>query len=451
MTHNTNSLDELLEICAVPAIDESRFRETAQGQLIAEAVKTIAVTETTYDGKAGMVPPDRRRSIMILVENLPVPYDRRVWQEATSLRQAGHRVTVICPKGKDYEASEEMLEGVQIYRYPLPIEAQGALAYFVEYGSALTFQLLLAIRVLFLRGFDVIQACNPPDLLFLVAAPFKLLGKKFIFDHHDLFPELFEVKFGAGSFLHRMTLRAERATFWLADGVISTNEGFRQIAISRGHKRPEDVRVVLSAPDPKRLYRVEPDQSLKVGRRFCIFYIGVMGSQDGVDLMLKAARAIVDRGRTDMQFLLVGDGPEYADLVATTTQMGLDHFVTFTGRQSGEILCRSFSSADIGVCPDPKNESNDRLAMNKVMEYMSFGLPVVQFSLTENMRLVGEAGLNVGSDNDPVKMADAIIQLCDDDALRQKLGAEGMRRMAEELTWERQVPNLLEAYDKLWP
>ena len=403
------------------------------------------------DGIARKVQPRRRRSILILVENLPVPYDRRVWQEATSLAQAGHRVTVVCPKGKGCVKFQETLEGVQIYRYPLLIEAKFTLAFFLEYGSALIFQFLLAIYVLVSRGFDVIQACNPPDLLFLVAAPFKLIGKKFIFDHHDLFPELFEVKFGAGSFLHRMTLWAERATFWLADGVISTNEGFRQIAISRGHKRPEDVRVVLSAPDPKRLYRVEPDQSLKSGRCFCILYIGVMGSQDGVDLMLKAARAIIDRGRTDMQFLLVGDGPEYSDLVAMATQLELDDFVTFTGRQSGELLCRSFSSADIGVCPDRKNEFNDRLAMNKVMEYMSFGLPVVQFSLSENMRLVGGAGLNVGDDNDPVKLAGAIIKLCDDHTLRQRLGAEGLRRMAEELTWEKQVPSLLEAYDELWP
>ena len=403
------------------------------------------------NGRAGKVPLQRRRSILILVENLPVPYDRRVWQEATSLAQAGHRVTVVCPKGKSFGKFHEILEGVQIYRYPPLIEAKTALAYFVEYGSALIFQFLLAIHVLVLRGFDVIHACNPPDLLFLVAAPFKLLGKKFIFDHHDLFPELFEVKFGAGSLLHRVTLWAERATFWLADGVISTNEGFRQIAISRGHKRPEDVRVVLSAPDRKRLFRVEPDQSLKGGRRFCILYVGVMGSQDGVDLMLRAARAIVDRGRTDMQFLLVGDGPEYSNLVAMTTQLELDDFVTFTGRQSGKLLCRSFSSADIGVCPDPKNEFNDRLAMNKVMEYMSFGLPVVQFSLTENMRLVGGAGLNVGDDNNPVKLADAIIQLCDDNTLRKGLSTEGLRRMAEELTWEKQVPSLLEAYDELWP
>ena len=407
--------------------------------------------EMAGDGMAGRIQSKRRRSILILVENLPVPYDRRVWQEATSLAKAGYRVTVICPKGKGYEKFQEILEGVQIYRYPSLIEAKFTSAYFVEYGSALIFQFLLAIHVLISRGFDVIQACNPPDLLFLVAAPFKLLGKKFIFDHHDLFPELFEVKFGAGSFLYRMTLWAERATFWLADGVISTNEGFRQIAISRGHKRPEEVRVVLSAPDPKRLYRVEPDQSLKGGRRFCILYIGVMGSQDGVDLMLRAARAIVDRGRTDMQFLLVGDGPDYSDLVAMTTQLELDDFVTFTGRQSGELLCRSFSSADIGVCPDPKNEFNDRLAMNKVMEYMRFGLPVVQFSLTENMRLVRGAGLNVGDDNDPVKLAGGIIQLCDDDTLRQRLSAEGLRRIGEELTWEKQVPILLEAYDELWP
>ena len=397
------------------------------------------------------VQPHRRRTILILVENLPVPYDRRVWQEATSLAQAGHRVTVICPKSKGYRKFQEILEGVQIYRYPLLIEARFTLAYFLEYSSALIFQFLLAIHVLVSRGFDVIQVCNPPDLLFLVAAPFKLLGKKLIFDHHDLFPELFEVKFGSGSFLHRMTLWAERATFWLADGVISTNEGFRQIAIFRGHKRPEDVRVVLSAPDPKRLYRVEPDQGLKGGRRFSILYIGVMGSQDGVDLMLRAARAIVDRGRTDMQFLLVGDGPDYSDLVAMTAKLELDDFVTFTGRQSGDLLCRSFSSADIGVCPDPKNEFNDRLAMNKVMEYMTFGLPVVQFSLTENMRLVGGAGLNVGDDNDPAKLAGGIIQLCDDDTLRQRLSVEGLRRVAEELTWEKQVPSLLEAYDELWP
>jgi len=398
-----------------------------------------------------LVPPERRRAILILVENLPVPYDRRVWQEATALVQAGHRVTVICPKGKGFDKSSEMLEGVQIYRHPLPVEAQGAMAYFAEYGLALTFQLLLAIRALFARGFDVIQACNPPDLLFLVAAPFKLLGKKFIFDHHDLFPELFEVKFGKDSLLYRMTLWAEKATFWLADGVMSTNEGFRQIAISRGGKRPQDVRVVLSAPDPKRLYRVDPDPALKKNKPFCVFYVGVMGSQDGVDLLLAAAKLIKDRGREDIHFLLTGDGPEFEDLVARHKEWGLTDSVTFTGRLSGEELCRAFSTADIGVCPDPKNEFNDRLAMNKVMEYMSFGLPVVQYSLTENSRLVGGAGLDCGTENEPEKMADAILALAADPDLRQRLGAEGLRRMAEELTWERQVPALLAAYDSLWP
>ena len=274
----------------------------------------------------------RSRRVLILVENLPSPFDRRVWQEATALRDAGYCVSIICPTGKGCEKKFEVLDGIHIYRYRLPIEAANAAGYAAEYVIALVRTFLLAWRVLLTRGFDVVHACNPPDLLFLIGGFFKLFGKKFVFDHHDLNPELYEAKFGRRDFLHRLMLKLERWTFRTADVSIATNDSFRQIAIERGGMDPQRVFIVRSGPDLSMLKIVPPQPELKKGRAWLIAYLGVMNSQDGVDYVLHAARHIVhERKRTDVHFVLIGSGPELDSLKALAETLGVAPYVTFTG------------------------------------------------------------------------------------------------------------------------
>src|SRR6266853_1428392 len=251
----------------------------------------------------------RPRRVLILAENLPSPFDRRVWQEARSLRDAGYLVSIICPTGRGYERKFEAIDGIHIYRYKLPVEASGAAGYALEYAIALAWTFALSWRVLLTRGFDVVHACNPPDLFFLIGGFFKLFGKKFVFDHHDLNPELYEAKFGRRDFFHRLMLELECWTFRSADVSIATNESYRRIAIGRGQMPPERLFVVRSGPSLKRLKILPPDKRLKRGRRYLVGYVGVMGKQEGIDYLLRAARHIVvDLQRADVHFGLVGGG-----------------------------------------------------------------------------------------------------------------------------------------------
>jgi glycosyltransferase involved in cell wall biosynthesis len=391
--------------------------------------------------------PRTEKRIVILVENLPVPPDRRVWQEACALQRAGHRVTVICPKGKGWTKSREIIDGVEILRHSLP-EAHNALGYVAEYATALVAQSWLAWRVFLRSGIDVIQACNPPDLLFLVAAQFKPFGVRFMFDHHDLSPELFAVKFPRARLALRLMRALEYVTFRMADHVICTNDVFRAMAIERGGKDPRATEVVLSSPDIRPSMAVQPDPALRRGRRFSVLYVGVMGSQDGVDLLLAAADHMVHVAmRDDVQFLLAGDGPEKAQLVRRTAELGLTDHVTFLGFVTGPALWQAFHTADVGVCPDPKNAFNDHLTMNKLLEYMAFGVPLVSFDLTVSQQIVGDAGRFVGR-NDPVALAWEIIGLLDDPASRAELAQRGRERFAQ-LSWPRQEEKLLAAYDRI--
>lgn len=234
-----------------------------------------------------------RQSVLILVENLPVPFDRRVWQEACTLRDAGWTVSVICPTGKGCEKKFEAIDDIHVYRYNLPLEAAGAPGYLLEYGAALFWSLLLSLRVLLTRGFDVLHACNPPDLLFLIGGFYKLFGKKFVFDQHDLNPELYAAKFGRKDFLYRLLLGLERWTFRTADVAIATNESYRRIALERGGMPAERVFVVRSGPSLARLRIGPPDARLKRGRKHLVGYVGVMGRQEGIDLLLRAVRHLV--------------------------------------------------------------------------------------------------------------------------------------------------------------
>jgi len=389
------------------------------------------------------------KRVLILVENLPSPFDRRVWQEATALRDAGWTVSIVCPTGRGYEKRFERIDGIDIHRYPLPVEASGALGYALEYGAALFWSFVLSWKVFLGRGFDVVHACNPPDLFFLVGAVFKLFGRKFVFDHHDLNPELYEAKFGRRDLLYRAMLALERWTFRTAHVSIATNESYRRIAIERGGMAPERVFVVRSGPSLERMKIVPPVEALKRGRRHLVGYVGVMGRQEGIDLLLRAAKTIVhEHRRGDVHFGLVGGGTSLEEMKALARELGVADRVTFTGRVPDAELLAMLNTADVCVNPDVANEMNDKSTMNKIMEYMSLGKPIVQFDLTEGRFSAQEASLYARR-NDPADLAAKILELLDDPERRARMGAFGRRRVETELEWRHEVPKLLAAYEAL--
>jgi glycosyltransferase involved in cell wall biosynthesis len=387
------------------------------------------------------------RRVLIIVENLPVPFDRRVWQEANALKTAGAQVSIICPTGRGYEAKYEEIEGIPIFRHTLPKEGDSPVGYLKEYGSALWAEARLAWRIFFGTGFDIIHACNPPDLIFLVALPFKLLGRKFIFDHHDINPELFEAKFNRRGFFWRVLVALERLTFFFADVSIATNESYRGIAINRGKMKPDKVFVVRSGPDVSRLKIFPPQPKLKNNRPFMVGYVGVMGDQEGIDLLLEAVEYLVfKRDRRDIQFVLVGAGPSIESLKAMSQKLGLSDFVTFLGRAPDRDLFEVLSTADVCVNPDRVNAMNDLSTMNKIMEYMAFSKPIVQFSVVEGRVSAGDASL-YAAPNDPIDFAEKILELLADEKAREKMGQRGRERVTTELSWERQIPALIQAYN----
>jgi glycosyltransferase involved in cell wall biosynthesis len=386
--------------------------------------------------------------ILILVENLSVPFDRRVWQESRALVEAGHEVTVICPMGAKRDSEPyARIEGVEIHRYPLDAATGGLKGYVREYGTALWRSLQLARRLDRERPFDVVQACNPPDLLFLVALPLKLRGARFVFDHHDLVPELFRSRFGRGGPLLWANQLLERATFKLADHVISTNESYRSVALTRGHVDRERTTVVRSAPDLTRFVPVAPDDSLRQGKKHLVCYLGVMGPQDGVDYALRALASIRDDlARDDIHAVFVGHGDAWDDLVALSQELGLGDRVEFTGRVSDEDLARYLSTADVCLAPDPKNPLNDVSTMNKIVEYMAMSRPLVSFDLIEARVSAGDAAV-YATPNDEREFARLVVELLDDPARRARMGAIGRQRVERELSWEHSRHELLQAYE----
>ena len=384
--------------------------------------------------------------IVILVENMSVPADRRVWQEATSLAAEGWRVSVICPKMGKWTKKFEQLDGVDIYRHPLPFEANGLAGYILEYGPALFFESWHLLK-LGLRSIDVVQICNPPDFLFLPAMLAKYFGgAKIIFDHHDLTPELLTEKSGKSSGpLYQFACWAEARTFALADRVISTNDGFRDIALQRGGKRPDHVKVVYSAPDLEKIQRTKADPNFKKEAAQMALWVGMIGSQDGVDLLIDAMDQLRDM---DLHLCIVGDGPERKNLQQIAIEKGLKDRISFTGFLSGDDLARAFSSADIGVGSDPKNDFNDCLAMNKVMEYMAYGLPMVLFDLNECRNIAGDAAL-YAKNNDPHELATQMRLLLGDKERQQRMQKIGLARIADTYNWAAQRETYIDLYRAL--
>ncbi len=382
---------------------------------------------------------------LILVENLSVPFDRRVWQESLALRDAGWEVHVICPQGtkRDTEPYVE-LDGVHIYRYPLRAAVGGPLGFVQEYGSMLWHTFRLARKI---GRVDVVHACNPPDLFFLVARRLKRRGARFVFDQHDLVPELYLSRFGRGEdLLYRAVCWLERRTYRLADVVIATNESYRAAALERGGKRPDEVFVVRSAPAVERFHWVPPDGSIRRGKPYLLCYLGVMGPQDGVDYALRSlARLRDEQGRTDWHAVFVGGGDTFDAMLTLRDELGLADCVEFTGRIPDADLMRYLSTADVCLSPDPLNPLNDVSTMNKVMEYMAMSRPIVSFDLREARVSAGDAAV-YAPPNDESAFAKLIARLLDDPDERRRMGELGRARVAGPLSWEHSRVALLAAY-----
>ncbi len=389
--------------------------------------------------------PNKPPAVCIIVENLTVPFDRRVWQEACALRDAGYRVSVICPQGRGFQKSRQTLDGIEIYRHRI-WEASGTLGYFLEYGWALTAEFILALRVYVRTRFRVLQACNPPDTIFLIGLFFKLFGVRFIFDHHDLNPELFEAKFRRRGFGYKLVCWAERLTFRTANVSIATNESYREVAMVRGGMNRKQTFVVRSCPDLTRVRKQAPHPELMEGHRYLIVYLGVMGPQDGIDLWLHSIATITnEQKRSDILFVLIGAGTELPFLKSLAAQLGLEGCTRFTGRICDEEVAAYLSTATLGIAPDPATPMNDKSTMNKILEYMAFGLPVVLYDLTEGRRSAGDAAL-YARNGDPDDFAQKVLSLLDSESLRAELGGRGRKRIEESLNWDNEKQALLEAY-----
>jgi glycosyltransferase involved in cell wall biosynthesis len=389
------------------------------------------------------------KKILIIVENLPVPFDMRVWKEAVSLRKHGYDVTVLCPQGKGYERRHEVLEEIHIYRHPLPKEGNGPLGYLLEYSCALFWEFWYAWWIYFRRGFHVIQGCNPPDDIFLIALPFKLFGVKYIFDHHDVNPELYLSKYGKKGFFYQTQVWLENLTFRFSDVVMSTNNSYRDVAITRGGLDPRDVFVVRNGPDLATFRPVPAVPALKHGKQYLVGYVGTMSIQEGLDILLDVALHIKNLGRRDIHFTCVGGGPGLAGLRQMVQEKDLGDMVNFTGRIPDQQLLEILSTADVCVNPDKPCEMNDMSTMIKIMEYMALGKPIVQFDLNEGRFSAGEASLYADNTNQVADFASKILWLLDNPAERERMGEFGRNRVERELAWDHSVANLVAAYRRV--
>ena len=391
--------------------------------------------------------------ILFIVENNPVPRDRRVWSEAVAAREFGARVSIISPVetvkdvALDRKAQDE--GGVRVYRHPRPLEGRGVFGLLIEYLCALFWEIVLSIRIYIKEPFHVIHAANPPDLIFIIALLFKVFGVKYIFDHHDIAPENYVAKFGKRGLFYFLSLLMERLSFLTADVVISTNESYREIAVKRGRKSPQDVFVVRNGPDLARIPQMSADQLLRNGFAYLVGYVGIIGQQEGIENLLKTVRHIVDDlGRSDIGFIVVGTGTDWKRVVRLCNEMHLQRVVRFTGYVPDAELYRILSSVDVCVNPEDGNEFTDRSTMIKIMEYMTFSKPVVQYYTKEGEVTAGGAAIYV-RDNSPVTFAKALVELLEDRQRRETMGAIGRKRIEECLCWERQKCELMRAYDRV--
>jgi glycosyltransferase involved in cell wall biosynthesis len=396
----------------------------------------------------------KRFKVLMLVENISVPGDPRVWAEATTLRDAGILVSIICPKGKNQQESYTCLEGIHIYRYRLPVQAASVKGYCAEYGIALLMTFWLSLKILFRRGFNVIHAANPPDLFFIVGLFYRLFGKKFIFDQHDPAPELFLAKFkgqsGKSKHLQRLLFLLEYCSYRTAKRVITSNLSQRQFALERGRVPEHKVCVVRNGPNLQRMRRVVSDPALKLGRRHLLAYVGVMGKQDGVEYTLHALHHLVHKqGRTDVALLLIGDGDRKPALCDLAHKLCIDEYVNFVGWVAPDDIPYYLSAADIGLVPDPQNGMNEFCTMIKTMDYMALGMPIVAFDLAET-RFSAQSAALYAIPNSVEDFAEKIALLLDEEEIRLKTGSYGQKRVREELSWEQSKEHLLALYREIF-
>lgn len=390
--------------------------------------------------------PDKRRAL-ILVEDLPVPFDRRVWTEAKTLRDAGWSVTIISPKGEGATRWHERIDGIQVFRYPLPTTAAGFANHLAEYAVAIPATLILALLAWRRRRFDVVHACNPPDFFFGIGWLFQRLGSAFVFDQHDLAPEVYVAQGGRkGGVVHRILKWCERRTYGTADVIIATNETYRRFALDRGGVSPDRVFVVRSSPDPKRIHQVEPDPALRNGRPYLVAYLGTMGPQDGVDLFVEAAKHVATAHPAQVRFIAMGGGGQLEGLRQQVLSLGLTDDVAFTGRVPDEYVRTVLSTADVAISPDPANDFNEYCTMNKTLEYMATGTPVVAFDLEETRVSAGDAAA-YAEPNDPGGLADLVVELLDDPDRRAEMARIGLERVRGPLSWNVSARSLLDAYE----
>jgi glycosyltransferase involved in cell wall biosynthesis len=390
-----------------------------------------------------------KTKILIVVENAAVPFDTRVWKEALSLREAGYEVTVLCPRAKGAELGYEMLGGVRIYRHPMPGDGNSALGYLWEYGCAFFWEFFYAWWIYFRHGFHVIQGCNPPDNICLVALPFKLFGVKYIFDHHDAIPELYLSKYDRRGLLYKIQVILEKLTYRVSDVVIATNASYNDLAVTRGHIASENVFIVRNGPDLETFKAVPPNPMLKHGKPYLVGYVGTMSDQDGLDILVEVALHLKKMGRLDIHFTCVGGGPALAGLRQMVKDKDLGDTVNFTGRIPDQQLLEILSTADMCVNPDRPCEMNNISTMIKIMEYMALGKPIVQFDLREGRFSAQEAAVYADTRDQVSDFAAKIVWLLDHPDERKKMGEFGRRRVEKELAWEYSVPNLLAAYERV--
>lgn len=387
------------------------------------------------------------KHILIIVENLPVPFDRRVWQEATTLKEYGADVSVICPAVKGYTALYENLEGIEIYRHPLPLEARGAMGYLLEYSAAVFWQMKLARKIYNKKPFDVIHGCNPPDLIYLTARLFKKKGVRYVFDHHDINPELYIAKFDKKDFFYKLMVYFEKQTFKHATASIATNESYKNIAINRCGMETDKVQIVRSGPKLKQLKIQSPKSEFKKGRKYLVGYVGVIGEQEGMDLLLESVKLIIKQ-RQDIQFGIVGGGSYLKIIKKLAVELDVTDFVDFYGRVSDQVLLDILNTADVCVNPDKPTEMNNLSTMNKIMEYMALRKPIVQYDLKEGRFSAGKASL-YAENNSIVDFADKIMYLLDNPSVRAEMSEYGYNRVKNELSWEIESKKLINFYERV--
>lgn len=390
------------------------------------------------------------KRVLLVVENLPIPYDRRVWQEATALKAAGYRVSVISPATKAFPKLSEALEGIHVYRYPMMIEGKRHVGLIVEYLWSFACIFLLTIFVATRRGFDAIMIANPPEIFFPIIWMWRALGKKTVFDHHDLTPELFKTKFKVDrSLILTFFYFAERRMLRAVHKVISTNESYKAIAMKRGQRRSEDVIVVRNSPDPARFSIRAPESELRKSARFLVAFLGEIGQQDGVDLLIRAIKSIrTELGPDSVHYVLMGAGPHFEEIVAYAQEQGVAENITFTGRADNQTICRVLSSADIAVDPCPGSPHASVSTATKIMEYMFFSLPIVAFDLLETHRS-GEDTVCYARAGDEADFAHRIIALLNDRQRRLALGRAARRRLDSALSWHVSTRHLIGVFDGL--